>query len=165
MARHKNSLIVLELVIAGAAMLLAGCGHTETHVAMLRAPQPRTAHAVELYLAEQPVPARPFYDVAIVQAIGFGTDATPEEVTRGLLDKAATLGCDAVVRVFIDVGYSRAHAAGVCVKYLGEAPAGTPPVPMPVLPPAPPKNPPPPPMRPAPMPRLEPLPSAPNQGR
>jgi hypothetical protein len=147
------------------ATLLAGCGHTETHVAMLRAPQPRTEHPVELYLADQAVPARSFYDIAMVQAIGFGTDATPEDVTRSLTDRAAALGCDAVVRVFIDVGYSRAHAAGVCVKYLGEAPPGAAPAPTPVLPAAPGKNPSPPPMRPAPVPRLEPLPSAPNQGR
>jgi hypothetical protein len=165
MPTRKNSLAVLPLTVTLAATVLAGCGHTETHVAMLRAPQPRTANAVELYLADQAVPARPFYDIAIVQAIGFGTDATPEDVTRGLTDKAAILGCDAVVRVFIDIGYSRAHAAGVCVKYLGEAPAGSQPVPMPTLPVAPGKNPPPPPMRPAPVPRLEPLPSAPNQGR
>jgi hypothetical protein len=164
MYRAHPSVGLFGLVLVALAAL-AGCGHTEAHVAMLRAPQPRTGNAVELYLAEQAGPARPFYDIAILQAIGFGTDATPEDVTRGLTDKAAVLGCDAVVRVFIDVGYSRAHAAGVCVKYLGEAPPGAQLVPMPSLPAAPPKNPPPPPMRPAPMPRLEPLPSAPNQGR
>ena len=165
MERCRFSAALVSAVGLAALLGLNGCGHTEAHVAMLRAPQPRTGNAVELYLAEQPGPARPFYDIAILQAIGFGTDATPEDVTRGLTDKAAVLGCDAVVRVFIDVGYSRAHAAGVCVKYLGEAPPGAQPVPMPALPAAPSKNPPPPPMRPAPMPRLEPLPSAPNQGR
>ena len=162
MATRKNSLFV---ALPFLATLLTGCGHTETHVAMLRAPQPRTGRAVELYLADQAVPARAFYDIAMVQAVGFGTDATPEDVTRGLADKAAALGCDAVVRVSVDVGYSRAHAAGVCVKYFAEAAPGAAPVPMPVLPAAPPRNPTPPPMRPAPMPRLEPLPSAPNQGR
>jgi len=143
------------------ALAVAGCGHSETHVAMLRAPQPRTGHAVELYLVDQATPARPFFDIAIVQAIGFGTDATPESVAHALTEKAGTLGCDAVVRASIDVGYSRAHAAGVCVKYLGEGPAG----PAPVLPPAPGANPAPPPMRPAPSPRIEPLPSSGNQGR
>ncbi len=162
---RRLSRLAARLAVAVAVVGLAGCGHTEAHVAMLRAPQPRTGKPVELYLAEQPGPARPFYDIAIVQAIGFGTDATPEDVTRGLTDKAGVLGCDAVVRVFIDVGYSRAHAAGVCVKYLGEAPPGALPVPMPALPAPPSRNPSPPPMRPAPMPRLEPLPSAPNQGR
>jgi hypothetical protein len=140
---------------------LTGCGHTETHSAMLRAPQPRHGHTVELYVADQAMPQRPFYDIAIVQAVGFGNDANPEDVTRALTDKAGLLGCDAVVRVFIDIGYSRAHAAGVCVKYLADGPAG----PAPVLPAAPGKNPPPPPTRPAPSPRIEPLPSAPRQGR
>lgn len=153
------------LLTLGAVGLLAlagaGCGHSETHVAMLRAPQPRTGHAVELYLVDQATPARPFFDIAIVQAIGFGTDATPESVAHALTEKAGALGCDAVVRASIDVGYSRAHAAGVCVKYLGEGPAGPPPV----LPPAPGANPAPPPMRPAPSPRIEPLPSSGNLGR
>jgi len=152
---------VVAAATALLAGLLAGCGHTETHVAMLRAPEPRTAHNVELYIADQAAPARPFYDIGIVQAIGFGNDANPEDVTRALTDKAATLGCDAVVRVFIDTGYSRAHAAGVCVKYLADGPPG----PAAVLPPNPSRNPSPPLMRPAPSPRIEPLPSSPRQGR
>lgn len=150
-------LAALGLVTLG----VVGCGHSETHIAMLRAPQPSTGHAVELYLVDQATPARPFFDIAIVQAIGFGTEATPEAVARALTDKAATLGCDAVVRASIDVGYSRAHAAGVCVKYLADGPPGPPPV----LPPGPGKNPTPPASRSAPTPRIEPLPSAPNQGR
>jgi hypothetical protein len=152
---------VIVTLVATAAAALGGCGHTETHAAMLRAPQPPSGKSVELYITDQAPPARPFYDIAIVQAIGFGTEANPEDVTRALAEKAATLGCDAVVRVSIDIGYSRAHAAGVCAKFLAEGPPG----PTPVLPPAPAKNPTPPPMRPAPSPRLEPLPSAPRQGR
>jgi hypothetical protein len=116
------------LVRAGAALVVAlataACGHTETHVAMLRAPQPRTDRAVEVYMADQPAPVRPYYEIALVQAIGSGTDATPEDIVSALTKKAAALGCDAVVRVFIDVGYSRAHAAGVCVRYLAPQPQG-----------------------------------------
>lgn len=148
-------------LLTASALSLLGCGHTETHSAMLRAPQPRTGRTVELYVADQPPPTRAFYDIAIVQAVGFGSDANPEDVARGLTDKAALLGCDAVVRVFIDVGYSRAHAAGVCVKYLVDGPPGPPAV----LPPSPGANPSPPPMTPAPSPRIEPLPSSPRQGR
>lgn len=153
--------LLLAAVLAATA--LAGCGHAETHAALLRAPQAATTGRVELYVADQAGPTRPFYELAIVQAIGFGSAANPEDVTRSLTEKAAALGCDAVVRVYIDVGYTRAHAAGICVKYLGPAPEGE--APRTVLPPAPPSNPSPPPMRPAPAPRLEPLPSAPNQGR
>lgn len=165
-ARAASRRRVAAALVASSA--LVGCGHTETHAALLRAPQGPTGRNVELYVIEQAPPSRPFYDIAIVQAVGFGADATPEDVTHALTNKAAALGCDAVVRVYIDVGYTRAHAAGVCVKYLAPAP-GSPetretPVPS-VLPPAPPSNPPPPPVRPSPAPRLEPLPSAPNQGR
>lgn len=157
----KRMARVISCASLALAPVLSACGHTETHAAMLRAPQPRTGKPVELYVVDQALPSRPFYDVALVQAIGFGTEANPEDVARALSEKAALLGCDAVVRVFIDVGYSRAHAAGVCVKFLGDGPPG----PRAVLPSAPPKNPPPPPIRQVPAPRLEPLPSAPHQGR
>ncbi len=154
--------LALAVVLAGAA--LAGCGHTEAHAALLRAPQTANTGHVELYIADVTGPTRPFYELAIVQAIGFGAAANPEDVTHSLTDKAAALGCDAVIRVYIDVGYTRAHAAGVCVKYLGPAPEGEV-APRASLPAAPSSNPTPPPMRPAPAPRIEPLPSSPNQGR
>ena len=152
------------LLLAGSAFAGAGCGHTEAHAALVRAPQPPTTGNVELYIADQAEPTRPFYEIALVQAIGFGADANPEDVSRGLITKAAGLGCDAVVRVHIVLGYTRAHAAGVCEKYLGPAAAGEV-APRAVLPPSLGSNPPPPRMRPAPAPRLEPLPSSPNQGR
>ncbi|WP_146651311.1 hypothetical protein [Labilithrix luteola] len=137
-----------------------GCGHTETHAAMLREPQARTS-GVELYLSDQPQPERPYSEIAFVQAVGFGTEATPEDVAKALTTRASMLGCDAVVRAFLDVGYSRAHAAGVCVKYVGEGPA----VAQSKLPTARDGNPPPPAIRSSPTPKLEPLPSAPHQGR
>jgi hypothetical protein len=142
-----------------ASAVLAGCGHMETHAAQLRAAEPPTGRTVELYLADQPTPARPFYEIALVQAIGFGNDAHPEDVARALTEKAGRLGCDAVLRAFIDQGYSRAHAAGVCVKWLGPA-VGPPIPPSPILPPDPGSNPAPPNVRPAPAPKIEPLPSA-----
>jgi hypothetical protein len=134
-----------------------GCGHTETHQAMLRNAEPPTGRPVELYMADQAPPPRPFYEIALVQAIGFGDEAHPENVARALTDKAARLGCDAVLRTFIDQGYSRAHGLGVCVKWLGPA---TGPAAAPHLPPDPGSNPSPPKVRPAPAPRIEPLPSA-----
>jgi len=156
---------VLLFSSCATALFAAGCGHTETHQAMLRAPAERTGGNVELYMADQPTPQRPYSEIAFVQAIGFGSDAHPEDVARALTEKAGSLGCDAVLRTFVEVGYSRAHAAGVCVKWLG--PATGPLVGRPVtggeLPPDPGPNPSPPPMRPAPSPKIEPLPSAPNR--
>lgn len=142
---------------------VAGCGHLETREALLRTPEAPTSK-VELYMAEQALPTRPFYEVALVQAIGFGSEAHPEDVAHALADKAGRLGCDAVVRTFVDQGYSRANATGVCVKWLGPAPEATEPN-APLLPPAPRSNPAPPAVRPRPAPRIEPLPSAgPAQG-
>lgn len=146
----------MRSLVLGLPLLLLACGHTETHQAMLRAAEAPTGRPVELYMADKPPPARPFYEIAFVQAIGFGNEAHPEDVAKGLTEKAARLGCDAVLRVSIDQGYSRAHGAGVCVKWLGPGPAAPPAV----LPPDPGPNPTPPPVRPAPAPRIEALPSA-----
>lgn len=133
-----------------------GCGHTEAHEAMLRPAEAPTGKTVELYMADQPLPARPFYEIALVQAVGFGDEAHPENVAHALTERARRIGCDAVLRTFIDQGYARAHASGVCVRWLGPGPAA----PTPVLPPGHGANPSPPPVRPAPAPRVEPLPSA-----
>jgi hypothetical protein len=154
-------LIIIIVLAFPSLLLLSGCGHTETHVAMLRAYEPPTGRPVELYMADQPTPARPFYEIAMVQAVGFGNEAHPEDVAKALTDRAGKLGCDAVLRTFVDQGYSRANAVGVCVKWLAAGPAA----PTPNLPPDPGSNPPRPDMRPAPAPRLEGLPSSgANQG-
>jgi hypothetical protein len=151
----------LGLAIVATSALAVGCGHTETHQAMLRSAEAPTGRPVELYMSDQPMPARPFYEIAMVQAIGFGSEAHPEDAANALTEKAARLGCDAVLRTFIDQGYSRVHAVGVCVKWLGP---GTAPA-SPSLPPDRGANPPPPAVRPAPAPRIEPLPSgSPGQG-
>ncbi len=136
--------------------LVAGCGHTETHQALLRAPEAETGRPAELYMGDQPLPARPYYEVALVQATGFGNEAHPEDVVQALTEKASKLGCDAVLRTFVDQGYTRANATGVCVKWLGPGPAAT----APVLPPDRGKNPPPPSVAPPLAPRIEPLPSS-----
>ncbi|HRH00375.1 MAG TPA: hypothetical protein PLR99_29225, partial [Polyangiaceae bacterium] len=161
----RGDAVIRRLAPALAALTLlgaAGCGSVETHTAMLRAPgPPRPRGAVELYLAGPPeqaaaAPGRPFDELGLVQAYGTGNKANPEDVAEGLVARAAELGCDAVVQVSIDVGYTRAHAAGVCVRYVGPPPAGFAyerpalvPTPRPARGPAPP----------GPQPRIEPLPS------
>lgn len=148
---------VLGVAMMGAVLL--GCGHTETYQAMFRQPEPPTGRAVELYMADQSIPARAYYEVALVQAIGFGSDSHPEDLAVALSEKAAKLGCDAVVRVFLDQGYARANASGVCIRWVGPPVAGAPPGPT-TLTPSPPPPQPPSKMLPAPAPRMEPLPSA-----
>ncbi len=122
--------------VATLAALAAGCGYTEMHEVVLRAPTAPAAAPVEVYMIGQ-APPRPFYEVALLQAIGHGNDATLEEVVKSLSVRARAFGCDAVVRVGVDQGYSMAHGFGVCVRWAGVAPAPAPmpgPVPAPVPP-------------------------------
>lgn len=124
-----------RLSSAFALLALAACGHTEMHEVLLRQPPGPTGRPVEIYMATQS-PPRPFYEIAILQAIGDGGDATLEDVVQGLTHRGQQLGCDAIVRIQIDVGYARAHATGVCVKYMDAAPGA--PAPLPAEPPGPP---------------------------
>src|SRR5262249_18909259 len=102
-----------------------------------------TGRQAELYVGTE-LPKRPFYEIALVQAVGYGSNANLTDVTRALGDRAGHLGCDAVVRVTVDQGYNLAHGYGVCVRYLELAAApAVPPQPAPadtspLLPPAPP---------------------------
>ena len=62
---------------------------------------------------------RPYTEIALVQAIGYGADAGAEGVLAELRRKARALGCDGVIRARVDVGYTRSHGAGVCVRWEG----------------------------------------------
>jgi hypothetical protein len=97
-------------------LILVGCGSTEVHQIFLRQPSLIENREIEVYVAGAP-PKRAYYDIAIVQAIGHGSDADVEHVTHALATRAARLGCDAVVRVHVELGYGRAHGTGVCVSW------------------------------------------------
>jgi hypothetical protein len=117
--------------------LLAGCGYTETHEVVLRQPSAPSGHAVEVYMNGQ-VPSRPFYEVALLQVLGHGADANLEDVVKALTKRAQAFGCDAVVRIQVDQGYSLTHAFGVCVRWAPIVPAAAPaPAPAPAPQPAP----------------------------
>ena len=117
--------VVSAVLALSLGLLLVGCGHTESHVAMFRNAENPPAR-VDLYVAEQKV-ERPYYEIALVQAIAWGDDKDVEHLAQELRDKAQSLGCDGVVRVQSDVGYTRAHAAGVCVRFLPQHETGGPP--------------------------------------
>jgi hypothetical protein len=117
-----------------AMLLLTACGHTEVHTMMLRPPEGPAPRDPELYF-EGRGPARPLYEIALVQVLGFGGDANPDDVAAALVARGKLLGCDAIVRARIDQGATRTHGFGVCVRYLS-APAPAP-APAPASPPAP----------------------------
>lgn len=97
------------------ALLLVGCGHTELSEIVLRPPT-RGHGPVPVYVKGRD-PDREYYDIALVQAVGSGGDADPEELVAKLAERAGILGCDAVVRLDLTQGIARTHAAGVCVRF------------------------------------------------
>lgn len=139
-----------------------GCGSVETHAAMLRAPTtgPQSGN-VEIYLDSQTI-GRPVEEMGFVQSFGSGSMANPEDVVRGLAERAGEMGCDAVVKVSIDMGYTRAHAVGVCVKWVGPLVPGARYVSPDLRQARPPQNRTNVPAKPGPQPKLEPLPSNPK---
>jgi hypothetical protein len=105
----------LSAVVLGGA-LLAGCGHAEVHEVVLRSVEEPTGHPTELYFGKR-LPGRPFYEVALLQVVGNGDEADVESLSKAISERASALGCDAVVRLRVDQGVTRAHAYGVCVRY------------------------------------------------
>jgi hypothetical protein len=94
---------------------------------------PRAA-AVPTYLLEQGVPA-PFDEVALLHVVVSSTPATPDPASPGWLDsrpppavegvlrsvgeRAASLGCDAVLFVRVDRGSSHVAVSGLGVRWRG----------------------------------------------
>jgi hypothetical protein len=116
---------VLALAVASTA--LVACGHTEVHSFLLRPAEAQTSREPEIYF-EGRGPQRAVYEIALLQVLGFGSDADPDDVAAALASRGKALGCDAIVRVRIDQGAMRMHGFGVCVRYAAApAPAPAPP--------------------------------------
>jgi hypothetical protein len=97
--------------------VMVGCGHTDVHSVTFRPGLPTGGGPCPLYLNGQATPTIGS-DVALIQAVGHGSEATAEYVTEELARRGGQLGCDGIVRVQIQQGLSRTHAAGVCVTWL-----------------------------------------------
>jgi hypothetical protein len=108
----------------GLACGVAGCGHIELHEYALRDEGMYTSRGpAELYLNGER-PAHTLYEIAVLQAIGLGSDANLESVMSALAARGGELGCDAVVRTTYDRSIDEVQARGVCVRYI-EGPART----------------------------------------
>ncbi len=106
----------LRAAVVGLALVFAGCGYTELHEVVLRTPTAPSGRPIEIYMYGQ-VPPRPFFEIALLQAIGHGADANLADLVKGLTNRATQLGCDAVIRVQIEQGTTMAHAFGVCAGW------------------------------------------------
>lgn len=114
---------------AFALLACVACGRTELHEAVLRPPAAPPAKPVEIYVVGQGTD-RPYDEVALLEALGVGSDADPEKMAHALGHRAAELGCDAVVRLRIDSGSTMVHGYGVCVRWVAGvvvAPVASPP--------------------------------------
>jgi hypothetical protein len=96
-------------------MVLVGCGYTTTHHVLTGPAAPPRSGDVTVVLDGSPEPTD-VDEVAIVQAVGNGSDADLEHVVAGLKKEARALGCDVVMRVHVDQGVSTASASGVAAR-------------------------------------------------
>jgi hypothetical protein len=113
----------VRLLALGLACCLAsaGCGHTDV-VAVVFRPPPQTVTtastlAVPLYAEGQASPPVA-QDLALVQVVSHGDEATLEHTAAALAARGATLGCEAIIRVRFAQGYARIHGVGVCVAFV-----------------------------------------------
>jgi hypothetical protein len=98
--------------VGAVLVAVASCGSTTTHHVLTGKPSHARGGDVRVVMESAEVPAG-IDEVAIVQAVGQGTEADLEHVIEGLKEEARALGCDVVVRVRIDQGSSTAAASGV----------------------------------------------------
>jgi hypothetical protein len=103
---------LLALVVGALAL---ACGSLDVHRVVTGPVGPPSGAPVSVYLDTQPPPTA-FQEVAIVQAVGRGNRAHLAALLEGLKQEAASMGCDAVIRVRVDQGSSTASAIGVAVR-------------------------------------------------
>ncbi|WP_394821861.1 hypothetical protein [Pendulispora albinea] len=127
-SRATKALRAVATAVAFASTAACG-GYTEVHEVMFRPPTPPTGRDVQVYVGDQ-APPNAFYEVAMLQAIGFDGDSDLEDVMGALRERGRVLGCDGIIRVRVELGYSMAHGYGVCVKW--RAPTAKPPAPLPI---------------------------------
>jgi hypothetical protein len=86
-------------------------------------PGPPARGCAALYVDR--TPTRAYRELGLVQALAEGMRASEAEVLRALRREGQRMGCDAIVRVEVRAGETRAHALGVCIQW-SDAPAVTP---------------------------------------
>ncbi len=96
-----------------AAFAGAGCGG-----AAPSAPRPPRPPEAEAALYVETTPQRAYREVGLVQAIGSGITTSETHVLKALRREGKRLGCDAIVNVKVAAGETKAHAIGVCVRWV-----------------------------------------------
>lgn len=102
------------LLAAAAAAVLAGCTTLRSEHVLTGSPSAPWTGEVKVSMEGAPV-AGEYEEVAIVSASGSAFDGLPT-VLGALRERAASLGCNAVVRIRYDRGTSQTTATGVAVR-------------------------------------------------
>ena len=121
---HHRRIWPLALLAAG----LCGCAPVPTSVrgtyicfggATVPSSTVQTA-APEVGVFFTEVPERTFFEVGIVEAMGFGSDVKQQELVPELQRQAAAMGADAVYRIDVqrfDQSGAALYASAVAVRY------------------------------------------------
>jgi hypothetical protein len=95
----------------------AACGHTDVSAVVFRPAIVSASVTVPLYREGQATPPVAT-DLALVQVLAHGSEASVEQAASALAARGAVLGCEAIIRVRFAQGYTRTHAAGICVTFV-----------------------------------------------
>ena len=107
---RRTALLFVALGLTGCVALNVTAEHVLTGT-------PRAAYAGSVKIVMDGAQAEGAYDeVAVVSATGRSLNASLPAVLGALQAEAASLGCDAIIRVRYDRGVESATATGVAVR-------------------------------------------------
>lgn len=101
--------------LAATALALVACGHVDTFRYPLGSAMTPVTASPAIYF-EGNLPQGAMQELAMVEAVGYGTKANTENVAQALSAEASRWGASAVVRVKIECGYGQCHGYGVAVR-------------------------------------------------
>jgi hypothetical protein len=97
------------------ASLSVACGRVDTYRYALSRPAGVASSPPAIYMEGQN-PAGGMQELAMVEAVGYGTKSDMGDVIAALQAEGARWGANAIVRVRVDCGSSTCHGWGVAVK-------------------------------------------------
>jgi hypothetical protein len=115
MTRVRRAAQAAVIAAAGLTGVLSGCGYHEVHHLDFGAARAARGEA-EVFV--DALPDRRFAELGLVEAMGYGSEATRPHVLRLLRDEGRRQGCDGVAKVRVTEGQTMTHAIGVCVSWV-----------------------------------------------